>query len=399
MSDQSIESAPNEREGIGLEEKFLRAFLRVLRDKAMYPENHPQVLSAVSNLKGTIQGLFTERQERTFVFIEDQVFVDDRLLTHTQTNPADVVKIFREKRVDALILRQGLSWDEFCSFLDHLSTSKLEGTQKLVFHSPHIDIGDLSPAAAGSAPAVSPVIQDLGAAISKSALNKARFEDESKIMQDIYTDWDTAQETLVTLVDRVMQALERGLFTNYQSFIPLGELKSYDEYTYVHAINLAILTMALAESIGCCREDVHAFGVGSLLHDVGKTQVSVNVLHKQGQLTPEEFEEMKKHPIRGAATLLQYPEIPPVAAIVAYEHHLKYDGTGYPTMKQQRKQHLASRLTAIADQFDAMRSNRPYREAMPPEKILEIMQQSRGTGLDPELLDHFIAFIKPRKII
>jgi putative nucleotidyltransferase with HDIG domain len=399
MSDPKAESAPSERESISPEEKFLRAFLRVLRDKAMYPEHHPQVLSAISNLQGTIEGLFTERQERTFVFIDDQVFVDDRLLTHTQTNPSDVVKVFREKRVDALILRQGLSWDEFCSFLDHLTISKLEGSQKQVFHSPHVDIGDLSPAAAETAPAVSPVIQDLGAAISRSALNKACFEDESKIMQDIYTDWGNAQEALVSLVDRVMHALEQGLFTNYQSFIPLGELKSYDEYTYVHAINLAILTMALAESIGCSREDVHAFGVGSLLHDVGKTQVSVNVLHKQGQLTPEEFEEMKKHPIRGAATLLQYPEIPPVAAIVAYEHHLKYDGTGYPTMKQQRKQHLASRLTAIADQFDAMRSNRPYREAMPPEKILEIMQQSRGTGLDPELLDHFIAFMKPRKII
>ncbi|MCI0529896.1 MAG: hypothetical protein L0Y56_20830, partial [Nitrospira sp.] len=263
MSDQKNESAPNEREGIGPEEKFLRAFLRVLRDRAMYPENHPRVLNAISNLQGSIQGLFTERQERTFVFIEDQVFVDDRLLTHTQTNSADVVKIFRENQVDALILRQGLSWDEFYSFLDHLSTAKLEGTQKQVFHSPHIDIGDLSPAAGETAPAVSPVIQDLGAAISRSTLNKARFEDESKIMQDIYTDWNTAQEALVTLVDRVMQALERGLFTNYQSFIPLGELKSYDEYTYVHAINLAILTMALAESIDCCREDVHAFGVGS----------------------------------------------------------------------------------------------------------------------------------------
>jgi putative nucleotidyltransferase with HDIG domain len=398
MSDQKVEPAPNERESVSPEEKFLRAFLRVLRDRAMYPENHPQVLNASSSLQGTLPELFTERPERTFVFIEDQVFVDDRLLTHTQTNPADVVRIFRERRVDALILRQGLSWTEFCSFLDYLSTSKLEESQRLSFHSPHIDIGDLSATAGESAPAVSPVIQDLGVAIARSS-NKARFGDESKIMQDIYTDWNNAQEALVTLVDRVMQALERGLFDNYQSFIPLGELKSYDEYTYVHAINLAILTMALAESIGCSREAVHAFGVGALLHDVGKTQVSVAVLHKQGQLTPEEFEEMKKHPIRGAATLLQYPEIPPVAAIVAYEHHLKYDGTGYPTMKQQRKQHLASRLTAIADQFDAMRSNRPYRDAMPPEKIFEVMHQSRGTGIDPELLDHFIAFMKPRKII
>jgi putative nucleotidyltransferase with HDIG domain len=157
--------------------------------------------------------------------------------------------------------------------------------------------------------------------------------------------------------------------------------------------------MAMADSIGCSREAIHAFGVAALLHDVGKTQVPTEILNKQGQLTPEELEEMKKHPVRGAATLLQYSEIPRVAVIVAYEHHLKYDGTGYPTMKQKRKQHLACRLTAIADQFDAMRSNRPYREAMLPEKIFEIMQQSRGTGLDPDLLDNFITFMKLRKII
>ena len=380
------------------EEKFLRALVKFLRDRVLYPEKHPQILGNVSNLQRSLPFLFMEHPERIFVFIEDQIFVDDRLLTSAQTNMADIVKIFHERRVDALILRQGLSWDEFRSFLNYLSVSKTDDAQKTVFHSHHIEIRDLS-SAGGMKPAVSSVVQDLNFAVSKSSLNKVRFSDEAKIVRDIYTDWNAAQEMLVSLVDRIMLALEKGLFENYQSFIPLGDLKSYDEYTYVHAINLAILTMALATSMSFPREAIHAFGVGALLHDVGKTQVPAHILNKQGQLTPEETEEMKKHPVRGALALLQYPDIPRIAALVAYEHHLRYDGTGYPTMKRKRTQHVASRFTAIADQFDAMRSNRPYREALPPEKIFDVMRETRGTGLDPELLDHFIAFMKSRKII
>jgi len=380
------------------EEKFLRALSKFLWDRALYPENHPQILVDVSTLQTALSLLFSERPERVFVFIEDQIFVDDRLLPNAQRNTGDIAKFLRERQVDAFILRQGLTWNEFGPFLNSLLTSKQESSRKPAFHSPHIEIRELS-SVEGTKPVVPSIIQDLGFSVSKTASKKTRFVDEAKLIRDIYTDWNTTQEALVNLVVKIMHVLEKGLFENHQSFIPLADLKSYDEYTYVHAINLAILTMAQAESMGFPKEAVHAFGVGALLHDVGKTQVPIDVLNKQGKLSPEEFEEMKKHPVHGAVVLLQYPEIPPIAAIVAYEHHLKYDGTGYPSMKQKRTPHVASRFTSISDQFDAMRSNRPYRDALPPEKIFELMQESRGTGLDPDLLDHFIAFMKSRKII
>jgi HD-GYP domain-containing protein (c-di-GMP phosphodiesterase class II) len=178
--------------------------------------------------------------------------------------------------------------------------------------------------------------------------------------------------------------------------IPLAELKSYDEYTHVHAINLSILTMAQAESLGYAKEAIHAFGMGALLHDVGKTQVAVDVLHKAGKLTPEEQEQMQTHPVHGAAQLLRHPEIPRVAVIVAYEHHLKYDRSGYPKLTRDRPQHIASRLAAVADHYDAMRSNRPYRDAMEPAQIFEIMEKNKGKDLDPELVDHFFAMMKSR---
>ena len=382
----------------GPEEKFLRALSKLLRDRVLYPEKHPQILVDVSALQSTVPLLFAERPERTFVFLEDQIFVDDRLLTTASAHPPDAVKILRDKRIDALVLREGLSLEEINSFLDDLLGSKSDNTPRPAFHSPHIEIREIS-SKEEKKPIIHSSLEGRGATTSKSSMGKMRFSDETKIIQEIYTEWNASHGAQVGMVFKIMNALEKGLYEHYQSFIPLADLKSYDEYTYVHAINLAILTMAQAESFGFPREAVHAFGIGALLHDVGKTQVSLQVLNKQGQLTPEEFEEMKKHPVLGATVLLQYPEIPPIAAIVAYEHHLKFDGAGYPAMKQKRMPHIASRFTSISDHFDAMRSNRPYRDALPPEKIFQLMEENRGTALDPNLLDHFTAFMKSRKVI
>lgn len=390
----------------GSEERFLRGLSKFLRDRMMYPEKHPQILADVSLLQGTVSPLFLNLPERVFVFIEDQIFVDDRLLTTASTQPPEVVRIFRDKKIDALVLRNRVSWEELDAFLNDLLSSKPDGSSRPVFQSPNIEIRKLA-SQDGQKSVVQSPLEERGPSASGptlnparySDLNKPRYSDETKVLRDIYTEWNTPHGVQVSMVFKIMNALEKGLYNNVQSFIPLVDLKSYDEYTYVHAINLAILTMAQAESFGFPRDAVHAFGVGALLHDVGKTHVPLHVLNKQGQLSPEEFEEMKKHPVLGAAVLLQHSEIPPIAAIVAYEHHLKYDGSGYPAMKQKRMPHIASRFTSISDQFDAMRSNRPYREAMPPEKIFEIMEGNRGTALDPNLLDHFLSFMKTRKII
>ncbi len=376
-------------------ERFLRAMSKVLTDRTLYPANHPQAMAGLAALRAVIGDLFAERDERTFVVIDDQIFADDRLLGGRGKGAADLAATLRERGVEVLTLRRGLTADEIQSLVDVLAAPRTKDADKPHFRSEHITLGDVAIEDTGST-VIPGAVQDLGFAISKSS-RQPHLDDAAKILRDTYVDWTTIQDVVIGHVERIMLTLEKSLYANFQSFIPLAELKAYDEYTHVHAINLSILTMAQAESLGFPKAAVHAFGLGALLHDVGKTQVSVDVLHKAGKLTPEEQEEMKTHPIHGAAQLLKHPEIPKVAAIVAYEHHLKYDRTGYPTLTRDRPQHVASRLTAVADHFDAMRSNRPYRDAMEPEQIYEIMQNNKGKDLDPVLVDHFFAFMKSRK--
>jgi len=385
-------------DGIKPAEQFLRILTKTLRDRTLYPKNHPQLIKTMEHFKEGFQTLFQEEDKRTFAFIEDQIYIDDCLMTSNDKSPSDINRIFHEHMVEILILRKGLPLTEISSLLEFLSSPIDPESGTTPFQSPHIEMGQLT-VDSGKETTQNPLMKDLGFAISKSTLNAAKFSEESSALRDIYMDWDMAQDVLVKSVNGIMQSLEKALFQNFNSFIPFKELKSYDEYTHVHAINLSILTMAQAQSLGFSKEAIHAFGMGALLHDVGKTQVSVKVLHKDGKLTDEEFAEMQKHPLEGAMLLLRYPEVPKIAAIVAYEHHLKYNCTGYPTMKQERPQHIASRLTAISDQFDAMRSNRPYRAAMEAEKIIGIMQKNKGTDLDPILVDHFVGFIKSRRVM
>jgi HD domain len=372
-------------------DKFLKTMAKAIRGRSLYPRNHPQVKSTMEDLGGMVPDLFRNDEKRTFVFIEEQVYIDDRLISGMERDPSEIAGIFMKNGIEMLTLRSGLDAIELSAFIENLSAPEAGKKGISPFASPHIRIGEVALGRGNG---------DESTQGSPGILSgEPRFSEETDRLKETYLDWKSAHKSLVMNVDKIMQSIEKTLFENIQSFIPLCELKEYDEYTYVHAINLSILTMAQAQYLGFSRESIHAFGLGALLHDVGKTQVSVAVLNKKGKLTPEEFAEMKRHPVQGALMLMQYPEIPPAAIIVTYEHHLKYDRSGYPAIQHSRPQHIGSRLAAIADQFDAMRSNRPYRPALAPAKIIEIMRENSGTDLDPELLDHFIAFMRSRKAV
>src|SRR6185503_6543701 len=168
------------------------------------------------------------------------------------------------------------------------------------------------------------------------------------------------------------------------------------EYTFVHIINVGILSMSLGEALGFDARMTHDLGVAALLHDVGKMAVPLEVLNKAGRFTEEEYRAMQVHPVEGARILMRTRDVPELAVLVAYEHHVRYDGAGYPKVPAGWKLNLASRICQIADVYDALRTDRPYRAGMPPEKILKIMKGDAGTYFDPDLLNVFLEKVVPR---
>jgi putative nucleotidyltransferase with HDIG domain len=183
-----------------------------------------------------------------------------------------------------------------------------------------------------------------------------------------------------------------------QVVLPLLELKQFDQYTTTHSSNVAVLTMGLAEYLGYAPREVRILGVAGLLHDIGKVRVSQEILVKPGKYTPEERAEMNRHPVEGARIILQRHRNMELAAVVAYEHHINLDGTGYPTVVYRRECHLASRLVHVVDIYDALCARRPYREAFSPEAALRIVEEQAGRWLDPAMVQAFSTMIRQARI-
>jgi len=152
----------------------------------------------------------------------------------------------------------------------------------------------------------------------------------------------------------------------------LVDLRSQDDYTFAHSVNVCTLSLMTGITMGYSREDLEVLGVGALLHDLGKVKIPDQILNKPGALSKEEFDIMKKHTIFGYELIHEAGNIGEVQALMALQHHENYDGSGYPVGIQDKKIHEFSQVVAIADRFDAITADRVYRKAFPPHEAFEM---------------------------
>ncbi|MBP1631819.1 MAG: hypothetical protein H6Q11_107 [Acidobacteria bacterium] len=184
----------------------------------------------------------------------------------------------------------------------------------------------------------------------------------------------------------------------------LSTMKSHHEYTFFHSVNTCILTLMIGRVAGLDPADQVLLGMGALLHDIGKVGVPPEVLQHPGRLGPEQWAQIKVHPQAGAEAILLASEPgQEVVAVVALEHHARYDGSGYPNLfyfeeppehtgppPYRHPLHLFSRLTAVADGYDALTSRRPYRRSETPVRALRVLLNDAGGVYDPDVVHAFI---------
>ena len=194
--------------------------------------------------------------------------------------------------------------------------------------------------------------------------------------------------------DTIVRSLTLAMHAESEVMIPLVHLKGYDQYTTTHSLNISVLSMALAEFIGLASKDVRRIGIAGLLHDIGKTRVPQELLNKAGKLTDDEFAAIQRHPVEGAKILIEREANLDLAATVAYEHHIRYDGGGYPKRTYHRKCHPASDLVHLCDVYDALRTHRPYRKAWTQERVLSYVEGELGKEFEPELGQAFLGMMR-----
>lgn len=181
-----------------------------------------------------------------------------------------------------------------------------------------------------------------------------------------------------------------NLSDKYQSFFKLRQTKNYDTITFMHLLNVSILSIYFSHELGFNRDDCLDIGIAGLFHDIGKLYIAKKILQKKDKLSDEEFGKVKNHSILGAEILLRHVEtLTVLPVVVAFEHHLRYDLEGYPRLFFRHKLHVASSIVAICDVYDALMSRRSYKGSYLPERIYEIMIKDKGKRFDPNLLDKF----------
>lgn len=188
----------------------------------------------------------------------------------------------------------------------------------------------------------------------------------------------------------IVRSLSVAMHGDQAFMIPLLRLKEFDQYTVTHSLNVAVLSMALAEFLGMSPREVRAFGIAGLLHDLGKVKIPLDILNKPGKLSDEERLVINRHPAEGARMILEAEEHLDLAAVVAYEHHIRIDGGGYPSLRYARTCHEASNLVHVCDVFDALRTHRPYREAWPTARAIKIIEEGAGPEFDKDIAHMFI---------
>lgn len=219
--------------------------------------------------------------------------------------------------------------------------------------------------------------------------NEIRAETES-CLAEVFDD--VAKDRMIDLVSvkKVVNHTVDGILRNPDAHVSLTQLKDWDRYTAQHSINVCILALAMGRHIGLQRQELEMLGTGALLHDVGKLRTPLEVLNKPGKLTEEEFKLMKAHPVHGRELLEHRYGLPHLVADMAYSHHERAAGGGYPRGLSGDQLTVWSKIVAIVDVYDAITSDRCYHKGMSPTEALTKMYGWRLTDFDPELLEQFI---------
>jgi HD-GYP domain-containing protein (c-di-GMP phosphodiesterase class II) len=226
---------------------------------------------------------------------------------------------------------------------------------------------------------------------------KRTYERSVAVTKEVINSVRMGRTASVRKVKRVVQTIVDQVLKNEVSLIGLTTIRDYDEYTFTHSVNVCIFSVSIGKRLGLSKLQLYDLGLSALFHDVGKSRVPIEILSKEGALSDEEWRIMQAHPWLGVLTLFAlrgYGEIPYRAMIVAYEHHMKVDLTGYPKSLRPRQLSVFSKIVAVADAFDAATTRRSYQTVpLQPDEVLREMWENPRRGFDPVLVKALINLI------
>ena len=363
-------------------DEILRRFASGVRAVQLYARDHPLVGKNVEGLLAALKPLFPQTPSITVGIVGGQFVVADTPMPKASASMGELMKRLTDNEIERISFDRGITADETLTFMLQVAALTGKGPSEGTLTHPHIRVGRITAEDRRS----DGVAGDM-AAIRKLYATAVTAAEEV---------WDAAETEGQPDLPGALQAIDglaEAVTSNRTAIVALTAMKNYDNYTFTHMVNVSILTMGQARALGIDGRLLREFGLSALMHDIGKVRTPKEVLNKPDKLTDAEFEVMKRHVVDGAEILRRTPEMPILAPVVAFEHHLRKDGSGYPRGAHREMLNVGTMLCSIADVYDAMRSQRSYQQAYPTDRILAVLQKNDGTQFDQHLVRRFVQLL------
>ena len=229
--------------------------------------------------------------------------------------------------------------------------------------------------------------------IKKTFCDIERIASVHKFEKRLMKDYTKKEQKYFNSIDSIAEELLENVLNNENVLFSLVDIRSMDNYTYAHCVNVAIISLVLGISLKLSKKSLYHLCIGALVHDIGKSFIPNEILQKPGKLTPEEFEVIKKHSRYGYEFSCDFLNLSAHSKLIILQHHERFDGFGYPGKISSDKISYLSRIVSIADVYDALTSDRPYKRAMCPSDALEYLMSNAGTAFDYDMVDVFSKII------
>ncbi len=376
--------------------EFLLDLYAVLRNLKLYPLENQQVQRSLDELDATAKRLLGLEQELEVLIAGEFIFVNSTRLRLDLDNFASfshILTTLRQVGVGVIRADEGVErreWQILLSLLLSFAARELapnkvyELQQKLVQAGvTHVEVEP-------------PVETDEQLASEEKAKEVAKrtYERTVAVTKEVVNSIRMGRSASVKKVKRAVQGIVDQVLKNEVSLIGLTTIRDYDEYTFTHSVNVTIFALSIGKRLGLTKLQLYDLGMAALFHDVGKSRVPLEVLNKDGALSDDEWRMMQAHPWLGVLTLFGlrgYGEIPYRSMIVAFEHHMKIDLTGYPKTIRPRTLSVFSKIVSVADAFDAATTRRSYQTLpLQPAEVLRELWTNPRRGQDPVLVKAFI---------
>lgn len=370
-----------------------------IKTAQVYEQNNLAFLKQSQNLKKVLDKLLDLAGQISIRIKDGYIFVNDLRLKFDFAGYIGnkfIIEEFNHYQIEALYFEVNVSQrevDKFIYLLIHLDRDSEASFENL--HNRILDLGittiklEKKETKEGE---VTPILVEEDKKIAKKIFFKA-----VNLVQNVMTNVHQEKFVNVTKAKRIVQNLVDRIIADEAIFVELTAFKNFDEYTFVHSANVSVMSIILGLRLGLDRVKLSELGFAALFHDIGKAKLPIDLINKPSDFDELDWQLMKKHPVLGVKTLVSSRDLDNFtirAAVVAFEHHLNLDLSGYPKIKNPRELNLFTRIVDIVDAYDSMASGRVYmRTPIPPYEVLRRMLYKSGTGFDSTLLKVFINIV------